>query len=78
MQSCDGFIANTLSHIVNGIHKGAGISGATSNKGWRTGLTNLAERGVGVGTLMALAGHSNMRLLNAILLCPAMLRVSAK
>jgi len=26
----------------------------------RTGLTNLAERGVGVRTLMALAGHSNM------------------
>jgi len=26
----------------------------------RTGLTNLAERGVGVRTLMALTGHSNM------------------
>lgn len=38
----------------------AGISGATSHSGRRTGLTNLAERGVGVRTLMALAGHSNM------------------
>ena len=38
----------------------AGISGATSHSGRRTELTNLAERGVGVRTLMALAGHSNM------------------
>ena len=35
-------------------------TGATSHSGRRTGLTNLAERGVGVRTLMALAGHSNM------------------
>ena len=56
----NGFTANTLTHIVNGIYKGAGISGATSHSGRRTGLTNLAERGVGVRTLMALAGHSNM------------------
>lgn len=60
-QRSDGFTANTLMHIVNGIYyKGAGISGATSHSGRRTGLTNLAERGVGVRTLMALAGHSNM------------------
>jgi integrase/recombinase XerD len=59
-QRSDGFTANTLTHIVNGIYKGAGISGATSHSGRRTGLTNLAERGVGVRTLMALAGHSNM------------------
>ena len=26
----------------------------------RTGLTNLSERGVGVRTLMAIAGHANM------------------
>ena len=59
-QRSDGFTANTLTHIVNGIYNGAGISGATSHSGRRTGLTNLAERGVGVRTLMALAGHSNM------------------
>jgi integrase/recombinase XerD len=59
-QRSDGFTANTLTHIVNGIYKGAGISCATSHSGRRTGLTNLAERGVGVRTLMALAGHSNM------------------
>jgi integrase/recombinase XerD len=28
-QRSDGFTANTLTHIVNGIYKGAGISGAT-------------------------------------------------
>lgn len=59
-QRSDGFTANTLTHIVNGIYKGAGISGATSHSRRRTGLTNLAERGVGVRTLMALSGHSNI------------------
>ena len=49
-----------LTHIVSGIYKGAGISGATSQSGRRTGLTNLVERGVGVRVLMALAGLSNM------------------
>jgi integrase/recombinase XerD len=28
-QRSEGFTANTLTHIVNGIYKGAGISGAT-------------------------------------------------
>ena len=59
-QRSDGFTANTLTHIVNGIYKNAGISGATSHSGRRTGLTNLSERGVGVRTLMAIAGHANM------------------
>ena len=59
-QRSDGFTANTLTHIVNGIYKKAGISGATSHSGRRTGLTNLSERGVGVRTLMAIAGHANM------------------
>ena len=56
----NGFIANTLTHIVNGIYKAAGISGATFHSGRRTGLTNLAGRGVGVRTLMVLAGHSQL------------------
>ena len=45
---------------MNGIYKSADISGATSHSGRRTGLTNLAERGVGIRSLMAFAGHSNM------------------
>ncbi len=36
------------------------MSGATSHSGRRAGLINVAERGVGVRVLMALAGHSNM------------------
>jgi len=40
--------------------KGVGISGASSHSGRRTGLTNLAERGVGVRVLMALAGPRSM------------------
>ena len=59
-QRSEGFTANTLTHIVNGIYKNAGISGATSHSGRRTGLTNLSERGVRVRTLMAIAGHANM------------------
>jgi integrase/recombinase XerD len=49
-----------MTHIVNGIYIGAGISGAASHSGRRTGLSNMAERVVGVRTLMALAGHSNL------------------
>jgi integrase len=53
-------LQNLLTRMVNGIYKGAGISGATSHSGRWTGLTNLAERGVGVRTPMVLAGHINM------------------
>jgi len=78
-QRSDGFTANTLTHIVNGICKGAGISGATSHSGRRTGLTNLAERGVGVRTLMALAGHSNMATTQRYIdLRPAMLKAAVE
>jgi integrase/recombinase XerD len=74
-----GFTANTLTHIVNGIYKGAGISGATSHSGRRTGLTNLAERGVGVRVLMALAGHSNMATTQRYIdLRPAMLKAAVE
>jgi integrase/recombinase XerD len=45
-QRREGFTANTLTHIVNGIYKGAGIYCATSHSGRRIGLKNLAERGV--------------------------------
>lgn len=50
MQRFDGFTANTLTHIVNSICKGAGIRGATSRSGRRTGLTNITERGVDEST----------------------------
>ena len=78
-QRSEGFTANTLTHIVNGIYKNAGISGATSHSGSRTGLTNLAERGVGVRVLMALAGHSNMATTQRYIdLRPAMLKAAVE
>jgi integrase/recombinase XerD len=78
-QRSEGFTANTLTHIVNGIYKNAGICGATSHSGRRTGLTNLAERGVGVRVLMALAGHSNMATTQRYIdLRPAMLKAAVE
>ena len=57
--------------------KSAVISGTTSHSGKRTGLTNLAERGVGVSVLMALAGHSNMSTTQSYIdLHPAMLKAA--
>ena len=46
--------------IVNGIYKNADVCGATSHSGRRTGLTNISERGYGVGAFMAIAGNANI------------------
>jgi integrase/recombinase XerD len=54
------FTANSLTQVVNGIYKHAGFDGASSHSGRRGFLTNLAEKGVSVRIMMALAGHSNM------------------
>jgi integrase/recombinase XerD len=43
-QRSNGFTANTMTHIVNGIYKNAGICGTTSHSGRRTGLANISER----------------------------------
>ena len=59
-QRSEGFTANTLTHIINGFYQKAGIYGASSHSGRRTGLTNLADKGVSVRVLMALAGHSQI------------------
>jgi hypothetical protein len=65
--------------ILGNAPRRAGISGATSHSGRRTGLTNLAERGVGVRTLMALAGHSNMATTQRYIdLRPAMLKAAVE
>lgn len=55
-----GFKANTLCQHFAVMYKNAGLSGATSHSGRRTFITTLANRGVGVRVLMALAGHANM------------------
>ena len=59
-QRRDGFTANTLTHIINGIYSKAGIANASSHSGRRSGLTTLADKGVSVRVLMALAGHSQI------------------
>ena len=69
-------LSDLLTHIVNGIYKGAGISGATSHSGRRTGLS---KRGVGVHVLKALAGHSNMATTQRYIdLRPAMLKAAVE
>lgn len=55
-----GFSANSLTQVVNGIYRNAGFDGASSHSGRRGFLTNLAEKGVSVRVMMALAGHRNM------------------
>jgi integrase/recombinase XerD len=59
-QRSSAFTANSLTQIVNGIYKQAGFDSGSSHSGRRTFLTNLAEKGVSVRVMMALAGHSAM------------------
>jgi integrase/recombinase XerD len=59
-QRSAGFTANSLTQVVNGIYKKAGFDGCSSHSGRRGFLTNLAEKGVSVRVMMALAGHQNM------------------
>jgi integrase/recombinase XerD len=55
-----GFTANTLCQLFQKIYKDAQMSGATSHSGRRTFITKLADKGVGVRVLMALAGHKSI------------------
>jgi len=55
-----GFSANTLCQQFAIIYQRAGLDGASSHSGRRTFITTLANKGVGVRVLMALAGHRNM------------------
>jgi integrase/recombinase XerD len=56
----EGFSANSLCLEFKTIYARAGIDGATSHSGRRTFITNLANKGIGVRVLMALAGHRNI------------------
>ena len=56
----EGFSANSLTQTLALLYKGAGLEGASSHSGRRGFLTNLAEKGVSVRVMMALAGHANM------------------
>ena len=55
-----GFTANTLCQLFHKIYKDACMTGATSHSGRRTFITKLADKGVGVRVLMALAGHKSI------------------
>ena len=59
-QKRDGFTANTLCQHFHYLYKRAGIAGASSHSGRRSYITTLAQKGVGVRVLMALAGHRNI------------------
>ena len=59
-QKRDSFTANTLCQLFHWLYKQAGIDGASSHSGRRTFITALANKGVGVRVLMALAGHRNI------------------
>jgi integrase/recombinase XerD len=54
------FTTNTLTQIVNALYKQSEFDSASSHSGRRGFLTNLAEKGVSVQVMMALAGHRNM------------------
>lgn len=55
-----GFSANALCQLMKSWYQAAGIADARSHSGRRTFITALANKGVGVRTLMALAGHRHM------------------
>ena len=55
-----GFTPNTLTHVINGLYRQAGLNGATTHSGRRGFLTRLSEKGVSVRVMMQLAGHSQM------------------
>lgn len=59
-QKRGGFSANTLCQYFHALYRQAGVDGASSHSGRRSFITNLANKGVGVRVLMALAGHRNI------------------
>jgi len=54
------FSANSLCQTLNAIYRGAGVDGASSHSGRRSFITALANKGVGVRVLAALAGHRSI------------------
>jgi len=54
------FSANTMCQLFLEIYAASGINGASSHSGRRTFLTRLANKGVPVRQLAALAGHADI------------------
>ena len=59
-QKGGGFSANTLCQLFLDIYRACGLKDASSHSGRRTYITRLANKGVGVRLLAALAGHSHI------------------
>ena len=55
------FSANTMCQLFLDIYKAVGLKDASSHSGRRTYITRLANKGVGVRLLAALAGHSSIQ-----------------
>lgn len=55
------FSANTMCQLFLNIYKQCGLSDASSHSGRRTFITRLANKGVGVRALAALAGHRSIQ-----------------
>lgn len=54
------FSSNTATQLLQRIYMRSGIAGATAHSGRRTFITELANKGVSVRVLAALAGHSSI------------------
>ena len=54
------FSANTMCQLFLNIFHACGLQGASSHSGRRTFITRLANKGIGVHVLAALAGHSSI------------------
>jgi integrase/recombinase XerD len=54
------FSANTMCQLFLNIYTACGLTDASSHSGRRTFITRLANKGVGVRVLAALAGHQNI------------------
>jgi integrase/recombinase XerD len=55
-----GFTANTLTQHFFWLYRNAGVAGASSHSGRRSMITSLANLGIGVRTLAAIAGHKSI------------------
>ena len=55
------FSANTMCQLFLNIYKQCGLTQASSHSGRRSFITRLANKGVGVRVLAALAGHSSIQ-----------------
>lgn len=55
------FSANTISQLFLAIYSAAGLDGCSSHSGRRSFITRLAEQGVAVHLLAALAGHRSIQ-----------------